>query len=273
MIETRAIEVVDGSLSASSAGTRDRPAVVMVHGGLTHSQMWSPLLSALRDDIFGIAYDCRCFGRSTTMVDGTYSDIDDLARVFQAFDVDAAFLMGESRGARIALDFALACPDKVRGLFLLSPDISGFDAPVTPEEKELFEAIEAADEASAIEDLIACESRLWIDGPTRGAAEEREHLRTRVAEMSRVNYAQQGDPPDFTALEPPAAGRLTEIVCPVRVLVGDADTVGTRTMAAAIACTCPQATLSTIANAAHLLTLERPGDIESELRSWLRHHC
>lgn len=264
------IAVPGGSLFTSTSGEPGQPTAVLVHSGIAHSQMWAPLMEALRGELFAVAYDCRCFGRSTTTLDGQYSDIADLASIFDAFGLESALLVGDSRGGRIAIDFALTHPQRVRGLFLIAADISGFDTPVTDAERTLLDAIEAADRANSIEDIIANEAKLLVDGPTRGPAPERKALRTWVAQMSRVNYALQQNPPDFTALDPSAAGRLREIQCPVHILVGEADTSGMRAKAAALERDCPHATLVQIPDAAHMLTLEYPDVVEHELRSWLQ---
>ncbi len=268
-METRRITVPGGSLQAGSSGVTTDPAAVMVHSGIAHAEMWFPLMRELDDEMFGIAYDCRCFGRSTTTLDGEFSDVADLASVLDAYGLETAVLVGESRGARLAIDFALAHPQRVRGLFLLAPDVSGYDAPVADDERPMLDAIAKAEESWSVEELIAHEVRLFVDGPGREPAAERAALRTTVAEMLRLNYAQQRDTPDFVKTEP-AAPRLSEIGCPVRVLVGDADTVGMRTMAEAIESACPQASLVRVPDAAHALTLERSETVEGELRSWIR---
>jgi pimeloyl-ACP methyl ester carboxylesterase len=268
-METRGITVPGGSLQACSSGAPANPATVLVHSGITHAPMWFPLMRALDDEVFGVAYDCRCFGRSTTTLDGEFSDVADLGSVLDAYGLESAVLVGESRGARLAIDFALAHPRRVRGLFLLAPDVSGFDAPVADDERALYDAIEAAEDSWSVEELIAHEVRLFVDGPGREPVAGRAALRTAVAEMSRLNYTQQRDTPDFVKPEP-AATRLSEITCPVRVLVGDADTIGTRAMAEAIESACPQASLVRVPDAAHALTLEHPETVERELRSWVR---
>ncbi|MFF2435016.1 alpha/beta fold hydrolase [Streptomyces sp. NPDC058107] len=268
-MQTQTIAVPGGSLQGRSSGAPAAPAAVMVHSGIAHAQMWFPLMRALREEMFAVAYDCRCFGKSTTTLDGEFSDIDDLASVLDAYGLESAVLVGESRGARLVIDFALAHPRRVRGLFLLAPDISGFDTPVTDDERPLFDAIEAAEDSWSVEELIAHEVRLFVDGTGREPVPERAAVRTAVAEMSRLNYQQQRDTPDFVKPEP-AATRLPEIGCPVRVLVGDADTVGFRAMAQAIESTCPRATLVTVPDAAHALTLEHPETVERELRKFLQ---
>ncbi|MER5307017.1 alpha/beta hydrolase [Streptomyces sp. NPDC002773] len=278
-METRRITVPGGELWTAGSGAEAAPATVMVHSGIAHGEMWSPLLRALGDEVFGVAYDCRCFGRSTTVLDGEFSDIDDLASVLDAYGLKSAVLVGESRGARLAIDFALAHPERVSGLFLLAPDVSGFDGPVADDERPLLDAVDAAEEAwdaaeaadtdRAVEELIAHEVRLFVDGPGREPVAERAAVRETVADMLRLNYTQQKDTPDFVKAEP-AAGRLAELGCPVRVLVGDADTAGMRATAEEIEKTTPGASLVRVPDAAHALTLEHPETVERELRSWLR---
>ncbi|MFJ8663233.1 alpha/beta fold hydrolase [Streptomyces sp. NPDC093795] len=278
-METRRITVPGGELWTAGSGAAAAPAAVMVHSGIAHGEMWSPLLRALDDEVFGVAYDCRCFGRSTTTLDGEFSDLDDLASVLDAYGLKSAVLVGESRGARLAIDFALAHPERVSGLFLLAPDVSGFDGPVADDERPLLDAVDAAEEAwdaaepadtdRAVEELIAHEVRLFVDGPGREPAAERAAVRETVADMLRLNYTQQKDTPDFVKAEP-AAGRLAELGCPVRVLVGDADTAGMRATAEEIEKTAPGASLVRVPDAAHALTLEHPETVERELRAWLR---
>ncbi|MEU9293488.1 alpha/beta hydrolase [Streptomyces sp. NPDC048266] len=278
-METRTITVPGGSLQTVSSGAPAAPATVLVHSGIAHGEMWSPLMRALGDEVFGVAYDCRCFGRSTTTLDGEFSDLDDLGHVLDAYGLESAVLVGESRGARLAIDFALAHPKRVRGLFLLAPDVSGFDGPVADDERPLLDAVgaaeeawdtaEAADTARAVEELITHEVRLFVDGPGREPAPERDAVREQVAEMLRLNYTQQKDTPDFVKVEP-AAGRLAELSCPVRVLVGDADIAGMRATAEEVASAVPQASLVRVPDAAHALTLEHPETVERELRAWLR---
>ncbi|WP_328908288.1 alpha/beta hydrolase [Streptomyces sp. NBC_00234] len=267
-INARTVDVPGGSLFTTRSGEK-KPVAVMVHSGLAHSDMWLPLMSALGDDIPAVAYDCRCCGRSTTTLDGTFSDHADLSSVLDAYEMESAFLVAESRGARIAIDFALAHPERVRGLFLLAPDVSGYDAPVADNERPLIDAVGAAEDAWEVEEIIAHEVRLFVDGPAREQDAGRDALRTSVAEMLRLNYTQQKDTPDFDSPEP-AAGRLADLTCPVRVLVGDEDTTGMRATAAEIESACAQATLLRVPDAAHALTLERPELVERELRSWWR---
>ncbi|MFF3759720.1 alpha/beta fold hydrolase [Streptomyces sp. NPDC002185] len=278
-METRTLTVPGGTLHAVSSGAPAGPSAVLVHSGIAHGQMWHPLMEALSDEMFSVAYDCRCFGRSTTTLDGEFSDLADLGSVLDAYGLESTVLVAESRGARLAVDFALAHPERVDGLFLLAPDVSGFDSPVADEERPLIEAVGEAEEAwdsaepadvpRTVEELIALEVRLFVDGPGREQAPERAAVREAVAEMLRLNYTQQKDTPDFTRPEP-AADRLAKLDVPVRVLVGEADTLGMRVTAEEIERAVPQASLVRVPDAAHALTLEHEEAVVRELRTWWR---
>ena len=61
---------------------------------------------------------CRCGGR--------FRHVDDLLAVLDAVSPDApAWLVGSSMGGGVALDAALEAPERVAGLVLLAPAVSG----------------------------------------------------------------------------------------------------------------------------------------------------
>ena len=71
-----------------------------------------------------LAYDARGHGRSCPAADGLYdypSLITDLASVMDAAGFERATLAGASMGAHTAVGFALAHPERVAGLCLITP--------------------------------------------------------------------------------------------------------------------------------------------------------
>lgn len=84
-----------------------------------------------------IAYDARGHGRSTPAADGDYSYprlAADLAAVLDAAGIGRAVLAGASMGAHTAVGLALARPERVAGLVLVTP---AFDPARPPGEEEL----------------------------------------------------------------------------------------------------------------------------------------
>jgi 3-oxoadipate enol-lactonase len=70
-------------------------------------------------------------------------------------------------------------------------------------------------------------------------------------------------------LDPPIGGRLDEIQCPTLVLVGEHDVADMRAIAAHVVGSIDDAQLVTVANAAHLPSLERAGEVNSLLLAFL----
>jgi 3-oxoadipate enol-lactonase len=70
-------------------------------------------------------------------------------------------------------------------------------------------------------------------------------------------------------LDPPIGGRLDEIRCPTLVLVGEQDVADMRAIAAHVDDSIGGARLVTVAEAAHLPSLERADEVNSLLLAFL----
>jgi pimeloyl-ACP methyl ester carboxylesterase len=128
------------TLAGERSGPRERDgdgqAIVLLHG-LTATRryvvMGSRLLERAGMDV--IAYDARGHGRSTPAPDrGAYGYdrlADDLLAVLDALDVNRAILAGASMGAHTIVRFALAHPERVTALGLITPSFLP-DAPRPP---------------------------------------------------------------------------------------------------------------------------------------------
>ena len=108
------IEVPGGKIYAEADG--DGPPVVFVHAGVAHLRMWDEQVAALRDAYRVIRYDTRGYGKTRVADDAPYSNSGDLGLVMDHFNVDSAHVAGLSRGAQIALDFAVNEPTRTRSL-------------------------------------------------------------------------------------------------------------------------------------------------------------
>ena len=100
--------------------------LLLLHGGLGTHDMFGPNLAALAAKHRVIAVDLQGHGR-TALGDRPLSLTamgDDMAGVLAAVGVDKADVVGYSMGAGVALRFALAKPQAVNRLVLLSAPIS-----------------------------------------------------------------------------------------------------------------------------------------------------
>lgn len=100
-------------LTRAGAG-RHGPAVVFVHGNVSSSLFWQPIMLALPDDVAAYAVDLRGFGHSETLpVDasrGVRDFSDDVFSVAQELGLGEVHLVGWSMGGGVVLQYALDHP-------------------------------------------------------------------------------------------------------------------------------------------------------------------
>lgn len=121
-----AFEVRNDGLTLSGEQAGEGPPVVLLHG-LTATRRYVVMGSRLleRSGYRVIAYDARGHGRSTPAPSPTAYDYEHLARdleaVLDALEAPRALLAGASMGALTALSFALAHPERVAALGVITP--------------------------------------------------------------------------------------------------------------------------------------------------------
>ncbi len=126
--ESTYVEAPGAELFAEQVGPVAAPAVYYLHGGPGYS---SHSFKELMGDDLGawrmIYADVRGGGRSYAAA-GTAADpatlADDVATVLDALGVGSAVLLGHGFGALIAVQAALAHPERVTGLVLVNPWLS-----------------------------------------------------------------------------------------------------------------------------------------------------
>lgn len=104
--------------------------LILIHGFPLDHTIWDEVVPFLKDDFDLILPDLRGFGESD-VVDAPYAmtDLaDDLAALLDHLSLESAFLAGHSMGGYVALAFANAYPQRVRGLALVASQAAA-DAP------------------------------------------------------------------------------------------------------------------------------------------------
>ena len=193
------VEIAAGG--ATLAGDRWHGAgatIVLLHAGVCDRRCWREVgarLGAAGRDV--VAYDRRGFG-DVPPADGPFRHVDDLLAVLDAVSPDApAWLVGSSMGGQVALDAALEAPERVAGLVLLAPAVSG--DPELDEEAYnaatdgLAGAIDAAWTAGEQEACNRLEVRLWLDGPAGPEGRVSGPPRELALDMNRIVIA-NGEP-------------------------------------------------------------------------------
>ena len=239
-----------------TAGAGD--PVVLVHAGICDSGMWDPQWRSLAGSHRLLRHDMRGFGRSP-LPPGPYSNARDLLEVMDAAGFGRAAIVGTSLGGRVALEVALAAPDRVSALVLVGPGLPGHEW--SQAVRDYGAAEDAAIGRGDLDAAAELNVRFWVDGPLRDAGQVDASVRDHVRAMQRRALELQvpvWEEADEELLVPGLGERLGEIRQPALVLVGEVDQPDIHTIAARLVHGLPDAAFATIPATAHLPSLERP---------------
>ena len=246
------------------------PAVVLVHEAIADSRMWEPQWQTFPSAHRTVRYDMRGYGRSP-IGPGTYSLGRDLVSLLDEVGLERTSLVGGSLGGRVALEVAVAQPERIEKLVLMDPGGPGGDW--SEETQAGWEEEDAALERGNIDAAVEVNLRMWVDGPHRSPSEVDPDLRARVGEMQRRAFELQM-PVFETAHEellvPELADRVGEVRAPTLILTGDEDRDDMQALANQLAERIPDAQRTSIPRAAHIPSLERPEEFNRLVLEFLR---
>jgi pimeloyl-ACP methyl ester carboxylesterase len=232
------------------------PPLLLIHAGVADSRMWKDQVETFAGRYQVVRYDMRGYGR-TKFPGGSYANHEDAAGLLDYLGLDVVRLVGISFGGRVALDFALAYPDRVEALVLGAPALDGY--PVSPEVEKFGAEEEAFLERGDLTAATELNLRMWVDGPHRTPDQVSPTVRERVREMQYHAFNipfPEGAKTQF--LDPPAIERLAGMQTPTLILIGDLDVPWMLAIANHLSSHFPGAQQKTIPGVAHLLNMEKP---------------
>ena len=238
------------------------PEIVLLHEGICDSRMWDPQWETFTRSHRVLRLDFRGYGRSP-LEPGRFANARDVIELLDRHGFDRAAVVGVSLGGRVALEVALAAPERVAALVLVGSGLPGHDW--SEEMKATWEEEEAALRSGNVDDAVDISLRTWVAGPGRKPEDVDADVRARVAEMQRRAYELQlpfeNDAEEELLVED-VAQRLGEIKAPALALVGEEDVPDIHAIADRLAREIPGARRATIADAAHVPSMERPREFE-----------
>ncbi|HSC77373.1 MAG TPA: alpha/beta fold hydrolase [Candidatus Acidoferrales bacterium] len=242
-------EVNGTKLYYESAG--NGPALIFLNAGGLDCRMWDDQFAAFAEHYRVTRYDYRGWGRSEAVRE-KFSHIEDLRALLDFLKADAAILVGATLGGRLAIDFALAHPRRVRALVLSAPWLSGFQWSESMEKR--LAALLGGTSAGAekfVKGIL--DDPHFVPAPENPAA--REKVRQILTENFQ-NFSAAADlmaPPEKTAL-----GRLATIGVPALICLGGRDHHDLLAVGETLESDIPGAKTVVFFGAGHLVNLENP---------------
>lgn len=247
------------------------PAILLLHAGVADHTMWDPQMDAFSQAHTVVRYDLRGFGMSRTQ-DTSFSNGQDIHDLLTHLGIERSILIGNSRGGQIALDFTLAFPQMASALVWVNGGLGGMEFNVSPELNDWFEKMYALEEDKDWEALTDLEVQTWGDGINQPEGRAPAPVRRKLHDMILAGYKREDGTATPRPLEPPAAGRLHEVQCPVLLVVGDLDTPATLASADLLTKGIPQAEKVVFHNVAHMASMEQPDRFNTVVLDFLTHH-
>lgn len=233
--------------------------VVLIHAFGVDRRMWQTQVAEFERRFRVVRYDLRGHGQSVAPTE-PYTGYGDLRGLLDTLGIPRATLVGLSAGAELAINFAIAHPDRVAGLVLASPGLGGYVAPPLPWATPVFEAAAAGDAERA--------AKLWAETPImamRTNTDATASVTALVMENSRLWSYRRTEQP----LAPPAIDRLAEITCPALIIAGDADLAHIKDISRLLAVKITNATLVTVPGAGHFPNLDTPTQFNAAVAAFL----
>jgi 3-oxoadipate enol-lactonase len=247
------------------------PPVVLIHSDVADSRLWGAQVEALAPSHLVVTYDRPGHGR-TPLPPGPFSHVADLRGLLERLGLERASLVGCSGGGNGALEFALSYPDRVDRLVLVAAGLPGWDwsAEMEAADEEETRLVDAGNLEGAAEGQV----RLWAVGRRRPDEVDpalREYTREAVLQSYRHyrSAEEQGEVGPNVRIDPPSWERLGDVRAPTLVVIGDADVEDLHGIADRLAAEIPGARKEVVANAAHMLPMERPQELNRLLLEFL----
>lgn len=237
---------------------------MLLHDGLVHSVGWNAQVHEFALTHRVIRFDRRGYGRSDTPTEG-YSPIADAKLVLDELKVESAVIVGASAGGALAVEVALAFPERVEALVLVGAVVGGYGY------SEHFRS-------RGIENMAPMMRRGDFEAAAVKWSEDRfaiapgnDDARKKLLEMlGPVAEKHFTNPFDLVIpSKEPAVERLGTIQVPTLILVGEADIPDVHAHAGVLERGIEGAVRMIVPDAGHLVFLERPGEFNRLVRTFL----
>jgi len=237
--------------------------LLLVHGFPLNRRVWAPQVEAFAPVCRVIAPDLRGLGESEATAGPTAMRryAEDLHGLMLSLDAGPVILAGHSMGGYVALAFARAFPQLLRGLVLVGTK-AGADTPAAAAARRASAEQVRAEGCEAVVESMAGKMLSAGDTDPVMAAVVRSILAEARPEGVMAALLGMAERPD-------AGAWLGEIRVPTLVVAGADDTLMAPAESEALARGIPGAWLELIPQAGHLVAYERADAFNEILSNWM----
>ena len=172
-------------------------------------------------------------------------------------------LCGASMGGIVAMEAIRQAPQRIKGLALLGTNAR----PETDDVRKLRELAVTLFESGRAAEVLRANVPLAFHASRSSDA---VLVRTYLDLVLRAGVRQLVDQNRAIMARPDARVHLPSITCPVLVLCGDSDQLTPPECSQEIAALVPRARLVLLHECGHMLTMERPNEVNAALLAWLQ---
>ncbi|WP_199053723.1 alpha/beta fold hydrolase [Aquitalea sp. ASV15] len=261
-------------LPAQMAGTADGTAftvhgsgepLVLVHGVGMGKEIWTPQIAAFSRDYQVIVYDMLGHGGSALpAADATLRDYaEQLAGLLDHLGIAAANVVGHSMGALVALEFALAYPQRVLRVAALNAVFMRTAA----QRAAVLERAAALAHGGVTATVDSTLDR-WFGKPVPLALEQSASMvRHFLHSVNPLGYARTYQL--FACSDAVHAEGLPSLAMPALFMTGECDPNSSPDMSRAMAALAPQGQLDIVAAERHMMNVTAPDRVNRRLRIFL----
>ncbi len=237
--------------------------LVLIHGFSFDGRMWDDQFEPFARRFRVVRYDARGFGRSGPPTGEAFDRLEDLKALLDYLEIERAHIVGLSMGGSIAVEFAIAHPERVGAIVPAAPRPNGFRW------RELSESLDSVYSAGRNDGVEAAREvwlRLEMYAPALANPTVASRFKQMVFDYSGWHWV-NSDPCRY--LDPPARDRLEAIGASTLVITGEMDSPVFRLIAKEIERRVPTARAAVVVGAGHMVNMEAPAEFNKLVLSFL----
>ncbi|MBN3758232.1 alpha/beta fold hydrolase [Paraburkholderia sp. Tr-20389] len=249
----------------SPQSDRAHETVVLIHGVGMNQSVWAPQIDALTAAYQVVAYDMLGHGASALPTPAPTLDeyASQLEALLDSMQIERAHVVGHSMGALVALEFALAHPQRTLSVAALN---AVYDRTPAQREAVMTRAATLGD-APAVAGVDATLSR-WFGDPVPGhLTQAAQAVRDLLLSVDPIGYARTYRL--FASSDDAHVGRLAALAVPALFLTGECDPNSSPSMSRAMAEAAPLGRAEVLSNARHMMNVTDPARVNQRLLAFL----